>query len=237
MGTRNRRQSVCTISRRSPRRRPGWTNRYKKESTKTAIVHTLIAGLLAVCAALPSAAENADALATVDNLHAALLDIMQNAKSLGYGGRRDRIAPVVEASFNLSFITRFTLGRYWVDLSSEQQDIMVDALVRLTIANYASRFNGYSGERFETISNKPARKGRELVRTVLEVNNDPADNVSLDYLLQETAGNWRIVNVVANGVSDLSLKRADYGAVIKSQGFDNLLERLNDQIADLESKR
>jgi phospholipid transport system substrate-binding protein len=206
-------------------------------STKTAIVHALMAGLMAVCAALPSAAENAGAVATVDNLHAALLDIMQNASSLGYGGRHDRIAPVVEASFNLPFITRFTLGRYWADLSSEQQDTMVDALERLTIANYASRFNGYSGERFETISNKPARRGRELVRTVLEVNNDSADDVTLDYLLQETAGRWRIVSVVANGVSDLSLKRADYGAVIKSQGFDSLVARINDQIADLESER
>jgi phospholipid transport system substrate-binding protein len=196
-----------------------------------------MAGLMAVCAALPSAAENAGAVATVDNLHAALLDIMQNASSLGYGGRRDRIAPVVEASFNLPFITRFTLGRYWADLSSEQQDTMVDALERLTIANYASRFNGYSGERFETISNKPARRGRELVRTVLEVNNDSADDVTLDYLLQETAGRWRIVSVIANGVSDLSLKRADYGAVIKSQGFDSLVARINDQIADLESER
>ena len=206
-------------------------------STKTAIVHALMAGLMAVCAALPSAAENAGAVATVDNLHAALLDIMQNASSLGYGGRRDRIAPVVEASFNLPFITRLTLGRYWADLSSEQQDTMVDALERLTIANYASRFNGYSGERFERISNKPARRGRELVRTVLEVNNDSADDVTLDYLLQETAGRWRIVSVVANGVSDLSLKRADYGAVIKSQGFDSLVARINDQIADLESER
>ena len=193
--------------------------------------------MLACCTVFPSAAQNVDAIATVDNLHAALLDIMQNAESLGYEGRRDRIAPVVESSFNLPFITRFTLGRHWADLSSEQQDVMVDALVRLTIANYASRFNGYSGERFETISNKPARKGRELVRTVLEVNNDAADNVSLDYLLQESAGKWRIVSVIANGVSDLSLKRADYGAVIKSEGFDSLLARLNDQIAGLESER
>ena len=90
--------------------------------------------------------------------------------------------------------------------------------------------------RIGAVSSKPARKGRELVRTVLEVNNISADNVSLDYLLQETDGKWRIVNVVANGVSDLSLKRADYGAVIKSQGFDSLVVRLNDQIADLESE-
>ncbi len=215
---------------------PTWTGKSAKmRSTTTAILHTLVAGLLAVCVAVPSAAENTDAVATIENLHTALLDIMQNAESFGYGGRRDRIAPVVEASFDLPFITRFTLGRYWAGLSAEQQDIIVGALTRLTVANYASRFNGYSGERFETVSSKPARKGRELVRTVLEVNDISEDNVSLDYLLQETDGKWRIVNVVANGVSDLSLKRADYGAVIKSQGFDSLVVRLNDQIADLES--
>ena len=208
-----------------------------------------MAAVLALCAAAPSAAQNADAdanahpgadpgadaVATVDNLHAALLDIMQNAESLGYAGRRDRIAPIVEASFDLAFITRFTVGRYWADLSAEQQDIMVDALRRLTIANYASRFDGYAGERFATVSTKPARKGRELVRTVLEVNYDIADNVSLDYLLQQSDGSWRIANIIANGVSDLSLKRADYGAIIKTQGLDSLIARLNDQIARLES--
>ena len=203
-----------------------------------------MAAVLALCAAMPSVAQDSDAnadtgsdaVATVDNLHAALLDIMQNAESLGYAGRRDRIAPIVEASFDLAFITRFTVGRYWADLSTAQQDIMVDALGRLTIANYASRFDGYSGERFVTVSNKAARKGRELVRTVLEVNNNTADNVSLDYLLQRSDASWRIVNVIANGVSDLSLKRADYGAIIKSQGLDSLITRLNAQIADLESK-
>lgn len=215
-------------------------------STTTAVAHTLMAAVLALCAAAPSAAQNADAeaasdagvdaVATIDNLHAALLEIMQNAESLGYGGRRDRIAPIVEASFDLAFITRFTLGRYWADLSAEQQNIMVDALRRLTIANYASRFDGYSGERFATVSNKAARKGRELVRTVLEVNNDIADNVTLDYLLQQTEGSWRIVNVIANGVSDLSLKRADYGAVVKTQGLDSLIARINGQIAELETE-
>ena len=210
-------------------------------STTTAVAYILMATVLALCTVAPSAAQvtdsggdsGAEAVATVDNLHAALLDIMQNAESMGYGGRSDRIAPVVESSFDLAFITRFTVGRYWADLSTEQQDIMVDALRRLTIANYASRFDGYSGERFATVSNKATRKGRELVRTVLEVNNDIADNVSLDYLLQQSDASWRIVNVIANGVSDLSLKRADYGAIIKSEGLDSLVARLNAQIADL----
>ncbi len=203
--------------------------------TTTALRQTLIAVLLALCTALPSAAQNADAVAVVENLHAALLDIMQNAESLGYAGRRDRIAPIIEESFDLQFLTRFAVGRSWSDLSAEQRNVMVDVFSRWTIGHYAARFNGYSAEQFETISSKQARKGRELVRTVLKINNDPGENVSLDYLLQESGGKWRIVNVIANGVSDLSLKRADYGAVIKTQGLDSLIAKLNGQIGEFET--
>ena len=198
-------------------------------------MQTLMAGLLALCIALPSAAQDANAAATVDRLHAGLLDIMQNAESLGLAGRRDRIAPVIQENFDLRFITRFTLGRYWPDLSAEQRDTIVDVFSRWTVVHYASQFDGYSGEQFETISIEPARRGREFVRTVLKVSNDPAENVTLDYLLHETDAKWRIVNVIANGVSDLSLKRADYGAVIKAQGLDGLIAKLNAQISDLES--
>ena len=195
-----------------------------------------MAGLVAFCTVLPSAARNADAVAVVDNLHAALLEIMQNAKTLGFIGRREKIAPVIERSFDLPFITRFTLGRYWTDLSAEQQKTVVETFSRWTIANYAARFNGYSGEQFETISNESARRDRELVRTVLDVRTDPGEKITLDYLLHETGDKWRIINVIANGVSDLSLKRADYGAVLKSDGLDTLIAKLNDQIREFETE-
>ncbi|TDJ18795.1 MAG: toluene tolerance protein [Gammaproteobacteria bacterium] len=203
--------------------------------TTTIFLQTLMAGLLCLSMLLPSAAENSAAVATVDNLHAALLDIMRNAQSLGFAGRRDRIAPVIRESLDLPFIARFALGRYWKDLSAGQQDAFVEVFSRWTVVHYASRFDGYTSEQFKTISSAPARRNRELVRTVLEVNDDPADNVSLDYLLHETDSKWRIVNVIANGVSDLSLKRADYGAVVKAQGLDSLIAKLEGQISDLEA--
>lgn len=203
-------------------------------TTNTAL-NLLVATLLALGTPAPSASEESNAIATVDSLHAALLDIMQNAESLGYAGRRDRIGPVIEGGFDLPFITRIALGKYWKDLSPEQRDEMMDVFSRWTIANYASRFSSYSGERFNTLSTEKARKGREFVRTVLDKASDSTKSVSLDYLLHETDGKWRIVNVVANGVSDLSLKRADYGTVMKSQGLDSLIEKLNAQIGELES--
>ena len=187
-----------------------------------AFLQMLAAGLL-VCGTFSSlTAQNTAAIATVDRLHAALLDIMQNAEALGYAGRHDRIAPVIHDSLDLPFITRFALGRYWKDMSTSEREAMVDLFSRWTVAHYAARFNGYSSERFEMVSAESARKGRELVRTVLEIDDVPANNVTLDYLLREKDGKWRIINVIANGVSDLSLKRADYGSVIsgESSGHD-----------------
>lgn len=198
-----------------------------------ALPRTASAGLLTLCAVFASAAQNPDAIASVDRLHSALVDIMQNAQILGYEGRRDRIAPVIHETLDLPFIARIALGRHWSKLSPAERDTFVDVFSRWTVAHYAARFNGYSGEKFEFVSAEPSPRGRELVRTLLDVGGDSAENVTLDYLLHEVDGRWRIINVIANGVSDLSLKRADYGAVMKTQGLEILVEKLNAQIRDL----
>ena len=203
-------------------------------ATRT-ISQVVVAGLLAACAMTSAAQQNADAIATVDRLHAALVEIMKNAESLGFQGRREHIGPVVLESFDFPFITQFALGRYWSTLDDSQKAGIVDVFSRWTVAHYAARFDGYSGETFEVVSAEPAPRERELVRTVLRPGGGSREDVTLDYLLHRIDGSWRIINVIANGVSDLSLKRADYGAVMSARGYDGLMERLNNQIAEFAS--
>ena len=54
------------------------------------------------------------------------------------------------------------------------------------------------------------------------------------YTLKALGESWAIINVVADGVSDLALRRAEYSQVLKKQGFDGLIRRLDGQIADLQ---
>ncbi|MHB8415161.1 MAG: ABC transporter substrate-binding protein, partial [Acidiferrobacteraceae bacterium] len=51
-----------------------------------------------------------------------------------------------------------------------------------------------------------------------------------DYLLRPVDGHWRVINVVADGVSDLSVKRAEFAHVMKTKGFTGLIQRLNRHI-------
>ncbi len=175
------------------------------------------------------AAGDRGAVEIVENLHTTLLAVMKDGDQIGYKGRYDRLEPVIKASFDLPFISRTVMGRYWETLNQEQRSKFIDTFSELSIATYAGNFDSYSGERFKTISEKEVSGGRILVQTRL-IKSDGGE-IPLDYILHRIDYQWRIINVIAEGVSDLALKRAEYSAFIKNKGFDALLMKLNEKIA------
>ncbi|NIR16654.1 MAG: hopanoid biosynthesis protein HpnM, partial [Desulfobacterales bacterium] len=116
----------------------------------------------------------------------------------------------------------------WRSFTAEQKSQFIEIFSKLSIATYANRFDGYSGERFKTISGEELKRGHRLVKTVLIKAN--GEEIELDYILHRNNDQWRIINVIAEGVSDLSLKRADYTSYLKRYGFDALLEKMSQKI-------
>jgi phospholipid transport system substrate-binding protein len=185
--------------------------------------------LLALPLLAPAVAPAADTAATVvEGLHAELLFVMKQAKKLGYAGRYQRLAPTVSASYDFPYISKVVVGRYWRSFTAEQKSRFIEVFGNLSIATYANRFDGYSGEGFKTIAAEELKRGQCLVKTVLIKAN--GEEIELDYVLHRNNDQWRIINVIAEGVSDLSLKRADYTAYIKKNGFDALLKELHEKI-------
>ncbi|HMM74668.1 MAG TPA: ABC transporter substrate-binding protein [Gammaproteobacteria bacterium] len=186
---------------------------------------------LLLCGALANAAVAADApapTAVVEKLHGTLLTMMKDAATLGYEGRVNMVAPVLDGTFDFETIGRVVTGRYWKDFIADTRDRFVATFARLSAATYADNFDGYAGETFETLSEE-VKKGAALVKTrIVKRDGKP---VSLNYVLNQRDGEWRIVNVIADGVSDLALKRSEYGAVIAKEGIDALIAKLNAKIA------
>ncbi len=185
--------------------------------------------ILFVSMAIPcAAASNQDATEVVEKLHSTLLDVMREGDKIGYQGRYDQLEPVIKSSYDMPFVSKTVLGKYWETLTKEQRSRFVEAFTQMSIATYATNFDSYSGERFKTISTQEVSGGRILVQSQL-IKSD-GGRIQLDYLLQRTGGQWRIVNVIAEGVSDLALKRADYSSFLKSNGFEALLKKLKEKI-------
>jgi len=174
----------------------------------------------------------AGAVAVVERLHASLIQVMQHADKLAYAGRYQALAPVIKSSFHLRRLAHISTGKYWRGFNQQQQRAFSDVFSRLVIATYAHRFNGYSGEHFQIIGQRKLSRGGVLVRSYL-VKHD-GSHVSLNYILRFRNKHWRIINVIAEGVSDLALKRSEYTAVLKTKGLVSLMTTLERKIRQFE---
>jgi phospholipid transport system substrate-binding protein len=164
----------------------------------------------------------------VEKFQADLIDIMKNGKALGYEGRYKKLSQSVADSHDLTKIARIVIGKDWQDLSEEQQQKMIDVFSQLSIASYAFNFKDYSGESFRYDSQEETGRGGVIVHSYLVVPNEK--EVRFDYMMKEKGDSWQIINIIANGVSDLALKRSEYSSILKREGFDALIAKINDKI-------
>ncbi len=164
----------------------------------------------------------------VETFQSKLLKVMRQGKALGFQGRYKKLEQAINKSHDLTKITRVVIGREWVKLSEEQQQKLVAVFTALSIAAYADNFKEFSGESFKFDSEEETTRGGVIVHTYLQIPDDKA--VKFDYMLKKKGESWRIINIIANGVSDLALKRSEYTSILKKDGFDALIIKINKKI-------
>ncbi|MCY3793828.1 MAG: ABC transporter substrate-binding protein [Gammaproteobacteria bacterium] len=160
---------------------------------------------------------------SVGRFHALLIEAMRTG---GFDRRAALLEPAVAEFFDLGTVARISVGPSWRGLSEERRSAFVALMHRLVTATYADRFDSYSGQSFVQVETVAASTG-PVVKTALNRTND--EPVNLDYYFRS----GKVFNVVADGVSDLSLRRADYAGIIRESGFDGLVADIEASIAEL----
>lgn len=182
---------------------------------------------------LPAAARaQAGAAEVVDRFHATLLAVMRDARTLGIRGREARVRAAMTEAFDLPAMARIAVGPAWAGFTPGQQEAIATAFADWSIATYAGRFDGFSGESFSTSGTQTLQNGDQLVRTTLNRPGDAA--VQLNYLLRNTSRGPRIVDVYLTGtISELASRRSEFAAVLRDGGPDRLSTELRRRTAEL----
>jgi phospholipid transport system substrate-binding protein len=196
----------------------------------------LLAGLLALLLSCLSQAANAGPAAQpVEKLNAVLIQVMKDAKRLGYSGRYKKLEPVIKEVFEFEAIAQVVLGGHWKKLDSGQKQAFITKLTDLSVATYAAQFDGYDGQTFRYEATDEIKPDRALVRYTM--NAPKGNTIKFEYIVDRKGATWRIVNVVVDGISDLALKKGQYMSVIDREGFDSLLAKLTQKISDYANKK
>ena len=178
--------------------------------------------LLAAAALAPRAAlAQAAPAAVIEGFNATLLDVMKNARALGVRGREGRLRPVMAQAFNLEAMTRISIGPAWTQIPPADQQALIRAFSDWSIATFAHRFDGWSGESFQLTGENTLQNGDRLVRTQLVRPRD--EPVALNYLMRDFGGAWRVVDVYLSGtVSELASRRAEFTGLLREGGAPRL---------------
>ena len=173
----------------------------------------------------------ADATAVVARLQAALVETAGLDPDPGLAARETRLAPVIRETHDLGTMGRLTVRRAWREWSEAQKEAFGDAFAALSIATYASRFGGVGPDSFELVAG--GASGEQRVEVNSRIRRADGSAVSLDYLLENDGRGWRIINVLADGASELSLMAAEYFDILDDAGFDGLIAALEEKRAAL----
>ena len=180
--------------------------------------------------ALASIADHGSVMAgqggdTVQTLYASLLGTMKNGSTLGESGRFAQLEPVIRRSFDLPVMARLSVGPTWAGLTAAQQQQVTDSYGRYISAIYADRFDNYAGQRLQVTGERLTPNGVVVTSRIVKSNGEP---VEIDYLMRQEAGTWQIADIYVDGtISEVATRRSEFGAILRSQGIDGLIEALN----------
>ena len=178
-------------------------------------------------AALPPVAEAAQsdpAAARIEAFNRSLVEVMKQGPALGAKGRIRRLEPVVQDTFDLPLMTRYSVGPSWATMSESDHQALIRAYTRLTAASYAHNFDRYDGERFDVNPTVQTRGPDKVVSSHLTPRSHAP--IELIYRMRLDGGEWKVADIYYGGISQLTTRRSDFAAPLASGGARGLLAHL-----------
>jgi phospholipid transport system substrate-binding protein len=136
---------------------------------------------------------------------------------------RQRLESIVTKAVDLEGMAKSALGKTWAETPPAKQKKFLDA--------FKGRFRKATGEQLDqyrstSIKYFPEKKEDDdtFVPTEVLVKGEPTH---VDYRMREEKGGWRIVDIVVDDVSTVENYRSSFNRIIKKEGMDGLIARLN----------
>jgi phospholipid transport system substrate-binding protein len=160
----------------------------------------------------------------------AMLVILKN-EQLNKQERRAQMSDVIIKRFDFRAMSQRTLATNWKKTTDDEKQQFVELFSQLIENSYVGKLESYTNEKVEYPGEKVS--GRKAVVKTLIIT--PSADIPVDYRLYEKDGQWLVYDVIIEGVSLISNYRSSYQEIMKKEGFDGLLAKMQKKIDELTS--
>jgi phospholipid transport system substrate-binding protein len=152
-----------------------------------------------------------------------VIAILQDAE-LSSSERRARIERVAFDVFHFETMSKLVLARNWKKFDDAQRREFVEQFKLHLSRNYGSRLDRYQQTDVRIVGARI--EPRDDVTVMSKVVGGGSDGIELDYRLRSRKGEWKVIDVVIEGVSMLANFRSQFRDVMSKKGPDALLEQM-----------
>jgi len=127
--------------------------------------------------------------------------------------------------FDFDYMSSLVLGKHWRTATAGQKARFPAEFRNLLVRTYSTAMHQYSDQ---TIVFAPAQyvPGNTDVTVHTEIRQSTGAAIPLDYRLHLQGSQWRVYDVIIDGVSLVTTYRGTFASVIRRHGMDGLLNSL-----------
>lgn len=145
--------------------------------------------------------------------------------------RRQQLEQVVGARFDYQEMSKRALGAPWHGLSDQDKQEFVALFQTLLTNSYADKVESYSGEGVLYLNERTEKDYAEVRTKVLSGKTQ----IPLDYRLINRANDWRVYDVVVDGVSLVNNYRGQFTKILRASSYADLVDQLRKKSDKLKS--
>jgi phospholipid transport system substrate-binding protein len=162
----------------------------------------------------------------IDSMGKRAIDFLAD-EELSIDEKQQSFRRLLEDSFDMNTIGRFSLGRYWRVSTKQQQDEYLSLFREMVIEIYSQRFEEYKGQGFETRGYRSDSPKDTIVHSFI-IPKETGAEIQVDWRVRYKNGRYKVVDVIVEGVSMSVTQRSDFSSVIQRGGgnIESLLAHL-----------
>lgn len=159
---------------------------------------------------------------TVDKV----ISILKDPKYKGEGKaqqRRTALRTEIGKVFDFEEMSKRTLGIYWKDRTPQEKKEFVELFRDLLERSYSGKIESYTDEEILYADEKIEDTYAEVKTKIITKERK---EIPIDYRLYFTGKEWKVYDVVIEGVSLISNYRSQFNKIIRTQSYQELVKRM-----------
>jgi len=155
-------------------------------------------------------------------------DLKQPSKA---NERRQLLEKAVGERFDYQEMSRRSMGAPWANLAEKDKQEFVSLFQTLLVNTYADKIESYSGEGVQYVNERNEKEYAEVRTKVLTGKTE----IPLDYRLLHKGSDWRVYDVVVDGVSLVNNYRGQFSKILRNGSYADLVEQLRKKSEKIKS--